>query len=76
VWDELGRLARDSAPYERLTYTRNRRVDSQVAPASFETRTESAPMLATPTKIRGVADPAVPDVESNVTQEIPTISLL
>ena len=36
----------------------------------------SEPVLATPTKILGVATPFDPLVESNVTNEIPSLSLL
>ena len=48
----------------------------QVEPASLETKTLSEPLFATPTKMRGVAVPFDPEVESNVTQAIPMISLL
>jgi hypothetical protein len=34
------------------------------------------PVVATPTKIRGVALPEEPDVESKVTNETPILSLL
>lgn len=42
-----------------------------VAPASVETNTFEAPLLATPTKIRGVGEPDEPVVESKVTHAIP-----
>ena len=48
---------------------------SQVDPASFETKMLLVPALATPTKMRGVAVPAVPVVVSNVTNDMPTMSL-
>ena len=48
----------------------------QVLPPSLETNTFEEPTLATPTKIRGVAFPDDPEVESNVTKEMPTLSLL
>lgn len=48
----------------------------QDAPASLDTNTLSVPFETTPTKILGVADPEVPDVESNVTQATPILSLL
>lgn len=48
----------------------------QVAPASVDTKTEAAPVLATPTKMRGVAVPEVPEVVSKVIQAIPMMSLL
>ncbi len=43
----------------------------QVAPASVETNTFEAPLLATPTKMRGVGEPDEPVVESKVTHAIP-----
>ena len=45
-------------------------------PASLETNTLFEQALATPTKMRGVAVPFEPDVESNVTHERPMMSLL
>ena len=48
----------------------------QVEPASLETKMLSEPLFATPTKIRGVAGPFLPEVESNVTQANPWMSLL
>ena len=45
-------------------------------PASFDTKILSEPLFATPTKIRGVAFPDEPDVESKVTHESPIMSLL
>lgn len=47
-----------------------------MAPASLETNMLFDPLLATPTKIRGVALPDEPDVESKVTQAKPCMSLL
>ena len=49
---------------------------AQVVPASSDTYMLSRPISATPTKIRGVDFPDEPDVESNVTQVIPILSLL
>ena len=49
---------------------------AQVVPASSDTYMLSRPISATPTKIRGVAFPDEPDVESNVTQVMPILSLL
>ena len=40
-------------------------------PPSFVTKTLLDPILATPTKILGVAEPDEPEVLSKVTQEIP-----
>ena len=40
------------------------------------TNTLLVPLLTLPTKIRWVADPDVPLVESNVTKAIPILSLL
>ena len=47
-----------------------------VEPASLDTKRLLEPTVATPTKIRGVALPDEPDVESNVTKETPILSLL
>lgn len=51
-------------------------MDVHVEPASLETKTLFEPLLATPTKIRGVAFPLEPEVESNVTHATPILSLL
>lgn len=48
----------------------------QDEPASLETKRLEEPTVATPTKMRGVALPDVPDVVSNVTKETPILSLL
>ena len=42
----------------------------------MDTKRFGAPVVATPTKMRGVAFPELPDVESNVTNETPMGSLL
>ena len=54
-------------PDNKQKYTEN----PQVLPAFSLTKMLLAPLFITPTKIRGVAVPVVPDVESNVTQERP-----
>lgn len=48
---------------------------SQFAPASSVMKILSDPSFATPTKIRGVGFPIVPEVLSNVTNAIPVKSL-
>ena len=48
----------------------------QVEPPSSETNTLSDAKLATPAKIRGVASPLEPEVESKVTHARPMMSLL
>ena len=45
-------------------------------PASFDMNRLLEVFVPTPTKIRGVAFPDDPDVESNVTKETPCLSLL
>lgn len=52
------------------------KIDVHVLPESLETKILLEPWLATPTKIRGVAFPEDPEVESKVTQETPILSLL
>lgn len=46
-------------------------VDIQVDPPFVDTKMLEDPWLATPTKMRGVGEPAVPEVESKVTHAIP-----
>ena len=48
---------------------------SHVLPPSLETKILDFPLLATPTKMRGVAVPFDPEVESKVTKAIPTLSV-
>ena len=48
----------------------------QVEPPTLDTKTELAPVLATPTKIRGVALPEEAEVESKVIHARPVLSLL
>lgn len=55
---------------------RVRAENAQVLPASLDTKRFSDVFVATPTKIRGVALPEEPDVESNVTNATPCLSLL
>ena len=45
-------------------------------PASFDMNRLAEPWVATPTKMRGVALPELPEVESKVTKETPILSLL
>ena len=76
-------LPNDTTPYEEsirwLEKTKKKtkvEVSVQVMPASFDTKMFVVPKLATPTKILEVAFPVVPDVESKVTKEIPSLSEL
>ena len=49
---------------------------SHVEPASLDMKRLLEVLVPTPTKIRGVAEPEEPEVESNVTNAIPCLSLL
>lgn len=72
-------LASDGTPYEvaiRQQLKKSHFVRLHVEPESFETKTLSDPAFATPTNILGVAEPLEPEVESNVTQLMPILSLL
>ena len=63
--------------YLRQSYQDERvHENSHVDPASSETKTLSDPKFATPTKMRGVALPLEPEVESKVTHDRPMMSLL
>lgn len=74
MWKIGSRLPGNSRPcqkFEALKDVYEGYTVLQVLPAFVLTKMLLESLLATPTNMRGVAAPLVPEVESNVTQAIP-----